>query len=173
MDESERNRLLKRQRMLGLAASDMRQAESAARALPTTTPVDFHLRRALMTAVVVSYSRAFTKSTIVTLRREEYEPTDGQLGELHNRILDLRDTVSAHTDKNAGRTISVTQGLDDSVAVGEAFDQVLSPDDLTLGIELFEIQRVRFLDEAIKIAEAARRCSDGAPIRAPTRRRNR
>jgi hypothetical protein len=72
--ESERNGLLKRQRMLGLAMSDMRQAESAARALSKVNPGEIQLKRALGTAVVVSYTRAFTQSTIVTLRPEEYEP---------------------------------------------------------------------------------------------------
>jgi hypothetical protein len=174
--ESERNRLLKRQRMLGLAMNDMREAESAARllvlamsdmsqaeraarALSTVNPGDIHLRRALGTAVVVSYARAFTQSTIVTLCPKEYEPPDKELAALHHRILDLRDSESAHTDKKARREISVEGVLKELAGqknvrvVGEEFYPVLSPEELSLALRLFELQHVRFRDEAIAIGD--------------------
>jgi hypothetical protein len=139
--------------MLGLAASDMRQAEEAAKAIPTMTPIQFHLRRVLETGLVVAYSRAFTKSTIVTLRREDYEPADPRLADLHGRLIDLRDTVGAHTDKDADRRVSVQQGHDGSVGVGESFGPVLSPEDIALAPTLFEVQRQRFLDETTEIGK--------------------
>ena len=74
--ESERNRLLKRQRMAGLAATDISEAQSAARVLRTMRPVDIPGKRALETALIVAYSRGFTKSSIVTLSRDEYAPAD-------------------------------------------------------------------------------------------------
>ena len=139
--------------MLGLAASDMRQAESAARAIPGMQPVDFHLKRALQTALVVCYSRAFTMSSIVTLKRDEYEPSGERLASLHHRILALRDSTCAHTDKDVDRDVSVQYGVDDSVAVAETFGPVLSPEELELAHELFELQRQRFLEETIAIEE--------------------
>ena len=149
--ESERNRLLKRQRMLGLAAADMSEADGAARVLRTLNPGDFSVGRALVTAVIVSYSRAFTKSSIVTLKREEYAPGDEKLASLHDRILDLRDSRSAHTDKEAARQISVQFGSGNSVAVVENFGPVLAPGETELAHELFELQRQRFMEEAIAI----------------------
>jgi hypothetical protein len=108
--ESERNGLLKRQRMLGLAMSDMRQAESAARALSKVNPGEIQLKRALGTAVVVSYTRAFTQ-------------------------------------------ISVERVLDDVSAVVEEFDPVLSPEELDLALRLFEVQHIRFRDEALAVGD--------------------
>jgi hypothetical protein len=160
--ESERNRLLKRQRMVGLAMSDMRQAESAARALSKVNPGEIQLKRALVTALVVSYARAFTQSTIVTLRPEEYEPPDKELAALHYRILALRDSESAHTDKGARRKISVEHVLEELAGqknvrvVEEKFDAVLSPEELSLALRLFEVQHTVFLDEALAIGEQLR-----------------
>jgi hypothetical protein len=151
--ESDRNRLLKHQRMLGLAAVDMSEADHAARFLRTMKPADLPLKRALETAVIVSYSRAFTKSSIVTLPRGEYAPADERLARLHDRILDLRDSRSAHTDKEADRQISVHFGSEGSAGVAETFGPVLSPEELELAHELFELQRQRFLEEAIAIEE--------------------
>ena len=110
MHDSKRNSLLKRQRLLGLAAVDMSEADGAARFLRTMKPAQLPVKRALETPVIVSYSRAFTRSTIVTLQREEYAPADERLARLHNRILDLRDRRCAHTDKDEDRQVSVQFG---------------------------------------------------------------
>jgi hypothetical protein len=139
--------------MVGLAMSDMRQAESAARALAEVKPGEIQLKRALGTAVVVCYARAFTQSTIVTLRPEEYAPTDAELARLHYRILALRDSESAHSDKEARREISVEQALEDFPGVTEKFYPVLSPEELSLALRLFELQHARFRDEALAIGE--------------------
>jgi hypothetical protein len=58
MHESDRNRLKKLQRALLLAASDLEQAAAAARALDAEQS-NLPLMRALETAIVVCYSRAF------------------------------------------------------------------------------------------------------------------
>jgi hypothetical protein len=153
MHDSERNRLLKRQRMVGLAASDMSEAQSAARALRTMKPIDIPTKRVLETGLIVSYSRSFTKSSIVTLLRDEYAPADEALANLHYRILELRDSRCAHTDKDADRQIAVQYGPDGSVGSAETFGPVLSPDEVELAHELFEVQRQRLLEEAITIDE--------------------
>ena len=103
--------------------------------------------------MIVSYSRAFTKSSIVTLQREEYAPADEKLSKLHDRILDLRDSRCAHTDTEADRQISVQFGPGGSAAVVENFGPVLLSEELELAHELFELQRQRFLNEAIAIEE--------------------
>jgi hypothetical protein len=76
-------------------------------------PVDIPTKRALETALIVSYSRAFTKSSIVTLSRDDYVPADERLAHLHYRLIDLRDTRSAYTDKDADRQVSIRFGPDD------------------------------------------------------------
>ena len=65
----------------------------------------------------------------------------------------MRDSECAHTDKDARREISVQHGVDDSSAVAEQFDPVLSPEELSLALRLFEVQRLGFLDEALSIDE--------------------
>lgn len=153
MHESERNRLLKRQRILGLAATDMSEAQSAVRVLRNMRPADIPTKRVLETGLIASYSRGFTKSSIVTLSREEYAPADEGLAHLHYRMLELRDSRCAHTDKGADRQSSVQFGPEGSAAVVETFGPVLSPEELELAHELFELQRQRFMDEAIAIEE--------------------
>ena len=90
----------------------------------------------------------------MTLRREEYAPADERLTKLHLRILDVRDERSAHTDKDPDRQVSVQFGPDGSAGVAETFGPVLSPEELELAHELFELQRQRCLNEAIAIEES-------------------
>jgi hypothetical protein len=150
--ESERNRLLKRRRMVGLAASDMSEAQRGLLLLQETSlPYAIGVKHVVETGVIVSYARAFTRSSIVTLSRDEYAPENDELSRLHYRLLDLRDTRTAHTDKDADRHISVQYGVGGSVGVVESFGPVLRRDELELANELFELQRQRFLDEAVKL----------------------
>jgi hypothetical protein len=105
MHASERNRLLKLQRVLLLAASDMEQAAAAARALEKET--DGTLSRALETAMAICYMRPFTKSSLLRLP-VEYVPNAQPDSEFHEGLSELRDTVYAHTDKASGRRASLT-----------------------------------------------------------------
>jgi hypothetical protein len=102
MHESERNRLRKRLRALLLAVQDMDDVKHAGRTAEKEP--DARTLRLLATALVVSYMRPFTHSTLATLR--EFEPTDEPDAALHGWLAELRDQVYAHTDKDAYRYAS-------------------------------------------------------------------
>jgi hypothetical protein len=117
MHISERNRYVKLQRVLLLAASDMEQTIAAANALDHEE--DYQLARALETAMATCYARGFTTSTLMTLPRE-YRPTDPGDADLHKKLHDLRDNTYAHTDKESGRTTdSMTIVLDTASEIVE------------------------------------------------------
>src|SRR6266699_213355 len=92
MRESEVNHLKKKMLALLLAASDMDHAEAAARALEKEA-YDVSLMRALETAIAVSYVRAFTKSSLMTLP-DDYVPTTSPDAELHEWFRDRRDQLT-------------------------------------------------------------------------------
>jgi hypothetical protein len=106
MSENEMNALKNRLTALLLAASDMDQAATAARALREESE-DHNLMRALETAIVVCYARAFTQSSLFRLSRTEYEPSDSRLADIHHTLYALRDSVYAHTDRESGRSASI------------------------------------------------------------------
>jgi hypothetical protein len=162
MHESDRNRELKRQRVLLLAAADMNHARAAARALDVEAN-DVDLMRALETAIAVSYARAFTQSSLLRLDADTYEPLDPELAEIHRQLCKLRDKVYAHTDKDGGRSASVTVqsatglgnlgGLPGKIGLiateeWQPFPRAAIPS----AIRLFEGQHARFQHEASLIA---------------------
>jgi hypothetical protein len=104
--ESERNRLIKRQQALLLALVDMAHAVAALGALEREH-LDVNLMRALETAIAVSYARPFVTSSLLRLRQADYRPADPEQSELHGDLLDLRDKVYAHTDRDSGRTARI------------------------------------------------------------------
>ena len=120
--------------------------------------------RALETALVVCYSRAFTSSSIVTLDRHDYEPSDQRLASLHHRILALRDSTFAHSDKDVDRQISIGR----SAGVAETYGPVLTSEEFGLCPELFETQRVRLLDETIEVDERLKRARMVSPSVSPS-----
>jgi hypothetical protein len=61
---------------------------------------------ALETAIVVSYARAFTKSSLVQLDRDAYRPTWPEQPYCHDELLKLRDSRYAHTDLTPAVTLS-------------------------------------------------------------------
>lgn len=95
---AERAGLLMQQRALLLAASDMRQASAAARALEHESDVE--LARALETAMMVCFMRPFTKSDLQIPAK--FLPTGPDLEHVES-IKAHRDKVYAHTDAEAGR----------------------------------------------------------------------
>lgn len=155
ISESDRNFALKLQSALLLAASDMDQAAAAARALEAET--DYNLARALETAIAVCYARAFTQSSLFKLNRDTYEPPDPRLAELHKELFNVRDKVYAHTDKEGGRSATVLVRtspveLPGTVDFYRQEDWVPMPREvLPVALELFEVQRKRFHNEAGKI----------------------
>jgi len=156
VSESDRNRALKRQRALLLAASDMEQAAAAARALNAETN-DHNLMRALETAIAVCYARAFTQTSLFRLNRDTYEPGDSVLAELHRTLCKVRDKVYAHTDKTGGRSATVlvqTQPIELPGRVDFLRQEDWEPmprEALPVALVLFRVQRKRFHDEAGKI----------------------
>ncbi|SRR6266536_2437059 len=83
----------------------MRQTRAAARLLERQS--DVNERRALETAIAVCYARAFTQSSLHRLDQNEFEPSDPRLAAVHRMLLDHRDKVYAHTDKDGGRIASI------------------------------------------------------------------
>ena len=147
MDQSARNRLIKRQTALLLASSDMDQAIAAARALGSES--DGLLARALETAIAVSYMRPFTGRPPHRLP-DEYVPSS----EDHSLLEDLRHKVYAHTDKASGRTTSVEAAARDGEIVSIQFREPWQPlprEILPRLIQHFEAQRERFRTEAASI----------------------
>jgi len=112
MHVSEKNRLKKRVRWLLLAASDMNQAAAAVAALRDTEDgiERDSLRRALATAIPVCYGRVFTQSNYGAA--EEDDKPKGKDLELHGVLMESRNKVYAHTDKESGRyaTVYVVEG---------------------------------------------------------------
>jgi hypothetical protein len=98
VDHAKRDRLAQEQRALLLAASDMRQAAAAARALEHEADAD--LARALETAMMVCFMRPFTKSDLQVPKR--FFPTGEDRDHLEN-IKAHRDMVYAHSDDEGGR----------------------------------------------------------------------
>jgi hypothetical protein len=95
---------------LVLAAQDMKDASEAAEALiERVGPA-----RALETAIVVSYARPWTRSTIKRLG-DHWLPTDAGDLDLHGKLLHLRKKLYAHTDDDLGargmRDVSDVSGV--------------------------------------------------------------
>jgi hypothetical protein len=153
MHESERNRLNKLKTVLLLAASDMVQAEAAARALESEHG-NVALMRALETAIGVCYARAFTQSSLKTLP-PEYIPTTPDDARLHPYLCELRDKVYAHTDKSSGRAASIKAeaAIDAEAAVLKMTEQwnAFPRELIESAVGLFHRQRGRFLDDAVAI----------------------
>jgi hypothetical protein len=154
MHESERNRQRKRKRVLLIARFDMHQAAAAAEALRDEA-YNVALMRALETALAVSYARPFTKSSLVGLDESQYMPEDAQLAELHALLLDLRDKVYAHTDKDSGRgaEIMLETGADGALEISGLRDEWIPFPRVAIpsACALFELQAERFLNEALDI----------------------
>ena len=130
---------------------------------------------ALETAIVVSYARAFTQSTLLQLDEDEYRPEDARQSELHSKLLDLRDKAYAHTDKEGGRFAAFVELMDEVEL--ETLDEIQSVEDLPQGFRgvvrkewialprewipdlrfLFEAQAHRFIREAMVIELRLRR----------------
>jgi hypothetical protein len=152
MRESDRNRLKKKQLALLLAASDRDHAEAAARALEIEA-YNVSLMRALETAIAVSYMRAFTQSSLMTLP-VEYVPTASPDAELHEWFHARRDQAYAHTDKTSGRdaSVKIEAGEGGTIAVELRDEWIPFPRDwIGPAVSLFERQREQFRAEAVTI----------------------
>jgi len=93
------DQLMKQIRQFRLAESDMEQAAAAATSLQRVHWSG--LRRALETAVAVCYARPFTEGT--DLDRKKWAPRERSANELHWSLIELRNTLYAHTEPDTGR----------------------------------------------------------------------
>jgi len=151
VDESERNRLVRKRTALVLAVSDMRQAAAAARTLVTEDDRD--MARVLETGMVVSYMRPFTGRPPGRLP-EAYVPQAAAGAEYHAELKDLRDRLHAHTDEESGRVVSVLSAVREGDVVSVQWHEqgpAISPEELPGLIEHFERLRDRFGSEAPSI----------------------
>ncbi len=102
MHESERNRLIKLEKAMSLAAADMTEVIAATEMLDAESE-DYAKMLACETAIAVAYARAFTQSTLYKLPHDDYRPDDLDLAWLHDELYRLRRLKYAHTDKDSGR----------------------------------------------------------------------
>jgi hypothetical protein len=100
---SDRNRIVRELRRLKLAASDMRLVAGAAETLAE----DEHVacERMLETGLVVTYARSFTPDSKRRRLGDEWAPVDPADQRLHDRLLELRNELYAHTDETDARGI--------------------------------------------------------------------
>jgi hypothetical protein len=109
------------QERLALALSDMSQAAAAARLV--NQQLDHHARRALETAISVSFARPWIDSNRGGKLKAKWRPAAGPDRDLHNRLLDLRHKTYAHTDPAGGRSALTYVGPGDLLGIGEAGDE--------------------------------------------------
>jgi len=152
MDEAKRKGLERLKESLILAAEDMDQATAAAVALRTDTSDDENWRRALETAIAVSYMRPFT--TGAWKLPNKYVPRAGVAGELHRGLHELRNKVYAHSDKESGRsasmkTVATNAGIE-TISYGSSW-WAFPVEDLHAVQALCYDQRQRFLTDAAAI----------------------
>jgi hypothetical protein len=132
---------------------DMRQAKAAADGLEQEEH-NVHLMLALETAIVVSYVRAFTKSTLVRLDADEYRPTWPEQPYYHDELLKLRDSRYAHTDADSGRDAEFRQvesESGDAVMAWYMEWQAFPREWLAALRGLFDCQEARFTGEVLEI----------------------
>jgi hypothetical protein len=141
---------------LMLAAQDMQDAREAAESLASRVGP----ARPLETAIVVSYARPWTASSIRPLEPHWLPKDEADLG-LHEALLHVRDKLYAHTDDELG-----ARGMQDvSAIVGSAepqfapswrpLDRALLPDIVALASRQLE----RFRDAAGDLGRQIPRCT--------------
>jgi hypothetical protein len=99
--------LFRQYRRLRFAESDWLDARAAAEMLLTASRGEGEppfARRALHTAMCVSYGRPFSnnKGGVGSLDKVKWAPQDPTLRSHHEELLELRRTAWAHTDADAG-----------------------------------------------------------------------
>lgn len=150
-----------------LASADVKQASAACDMLDEGHD-DPNRARALETAIVVCYARAFTVSTLARLPALFAPPAGSEERQLHDILLTLRHKVYAHTDLESGRSVEKltveVEGDIAHVAHRESW-QPLDTSRLDSIRALCATQHRRFQLEGTRIA--------GAIVRAETERAGR
>jgi hypothetical protein len=104
-NSGERDWLVRRLRLFLLAEADMAQAAAAARALQDESEGNGPLRRALETAIAVSYARPFAAGNRAGSLGTGWEPANPRQAAFHDALIDLRNQVYAHTDRTEARSV--------------------------------------------------------------------
>ena len=155
MHESERNRLVKKLRLLILGQSDMAQAAMGAMTLKERSLND-HAVRCMETGIVVCYARPFNKRNNAGYLCSKWAPEDPSMKEIHDELLDRRDQVYAHTDRTGARDIV---NLDEMPGLpSPSYAERYQPLPLALPriITLAEAQQTRFREVAEEMQERLR-----------------
>jgi hypothetical protein len=152
MDAAKRRGLEKKKVSLILAAEDMDQALAAAVALRADTSTDQAWRRALETAMAVSYMRPFTEGAWQL--PDKYAPKGESEKALHRDLKDLRNKVYAHSDAASGRSAWMTTRATSGDAVTIDYGSgwlAFRVENLPAVQALCADQRERFLTDAAAI----------------------
>jgi hypothetical protein len=152
MDDAKRAGLEKLIESLLLAAEDMDQATAAATRLREDTSNDAAWRRALETAMAVSYMRPFT--TGAWKLPGKYVPKAAPEKDLHRDLKDLRNRVYAHSDEASGRSASMTTKATSGDIVTIEYRSAwlaFRVENLPAVLALFHEQRERFRTDAAAI----------------------
>jgi hypothetical protein len=104
--ESSSNPILTQAHRFELAAGDMRDVAAAAAWLSSASDVPRNVARVVEAGIAVVYARPFTDQGIGTLSRKKYAPLDTQLRGLHDRLIDLRNRLHAHTEASPLRFVA-------------------------------------------------------------------
>jgi hypothetical protein len=109
-NENDRQRLPSQIKRLRLAASDMEQVVEAAATLRGRR-LSEGAERIMHTGIVIAYVRPFKNAGIGSLDEEVWGPADPGDRALHDRLVELRDKVYAHTDNTEYRDVQDTSAL--------------------------------------------------------------
>jgi hypothetical protein len=104
MNESDRNRLIREIRFLVLAAKDMQLVDDAVGLLSSSRSAvvgDPLIEAGLFTI----YARPYSPDSERRVLREEWLPADPRDRKLHDRMIELRNTLYAHTDPDSPRGV--------------------------------------------------------------------
>jgi hypothetical protein len=138
--------------ILILAAVDMGMTRAAAVALFNDTSTDHYYRRALETAIAVSYWRPFSKNNKIGCLTDEYAPDRPDWRGFHDWFEKARNKRYAHTDREGGRSAEIRiVGTDESgnmLAEWREEWEILPVDWLPNVVAMCEAQARRFLFQA-------------------------
>jgi hypothetical protein len=125
MDDAKCNGLERLRQLLMFAVEDLQQARAAAIALRDEHD-DVELMRALETAIVVCYGRAFTANDGWGQLPKKHWPPQGPERDLHDALLHLRNKTYAHVSDESGRDVAWPLTQYDSASETASIEFVVS-----------------------------------------------
>jgi hypothetical protein len=133
---------------LVLAAQDMVECRAAVDFLGEGTDIPCEVRRALETAAPVAYARPWSNSNALGALGTHWRPNRWDQLVLHEELIKLRDSVSAHTHEEIGAQwmSDISTMLETSMQSFVRPWHPLNRDLFPQIAELAESQRVRFVE---------------------------